>query len=78
MRNVNNTLRKNRKILEEITPEATGKTKVNRKKLTDVGFDFNYITSTYTTQNGNHYRFVYEYGYLELENNWLAVVRRGD
>lgn len=76
VRNVNNTLRKNRRILQELNPQ--GKVKVSRDKLLDKGFDFNYITSLYTTKDGNVYHFCYEHGYLALENNWYLLVMRKD
>jgi predicted nucleic acid-binding Zn ribbon protein len=74
MRNVNNILRRNRRILEELNP--TGKTKVPRKKLVSKGYDFDYLTSIYQTQNGKTYHFCYEYGYLPLDNDEVLVVRR--
>lgn len=74
IRNVNNTLKKNRRILEQLTPN--GKSKTNRQKLNQLGFDFNVHTSTYTTKAGATYYFCYDYGYLELENDWFALVKR--
>jgi len=47
IRNTNNRLRKNYKILLELN--TIGKTKVTRTKLFDKGFDFNYFTSIYKT-----------------------------
>lgn len=73
VRNVHYTLRKNRRILEELNP--TGKEKVQRKKLIEKGFDFHFHTSTYTTKKGAIYHFVYEYGYLELDNDYLLLVK---
>ena len=72
MNNVTNILRKNRRVLMELN--LTGKTKVNRDKLNDKGFDFNYFTSQYKTKDGSVYNFCYEQGYLPLENNWYLVV----
>ena len=72
VRNINNILRKNRRILEELNPE--GKARVNRKKLLEKGFDFNYFTSIYKTQKGSVYHFCYEQGYLELENDYFFLV----
>lgn len=66
VRNINNTLRKNRRILEEICKDD--KAKVSKNTLLREGFDFTYFTSTRTTQKGATYVFVYEYGYLMLEN----------
>jgi predicted nucleic acid-binding Zn ribbon protein len=74
MNNVTNILRKNRRILIELNPQ--GKTKVNRDKLNDKGFDFNYFTSQYVTKEGSIYHFCYEQGYLALEKNWYLLVTR--
>lgn len=74
MRNVNNILRKNRRILEELNPD--GKIKVGKDKLIAKGFNFNYFTNTYTTKNGNQYFFYYEFGYLPLEDSSFALVKR--
>lgn len=72
IRNVNNTLRKNRRILAELTPDS--KSKVNKNKLLEKGFNFNYYTNVYTTQKGTIYYFCYDYGYLQIENNYFALV----
>lgn len=73
VRNINNILRKNRRIIEQCTP--TGKAKVHRDKLAAAGFNFNYFTHTYTTKTGNVYKFCYEYGYLLLEDGFVALVK---
>jgi len=74
IRNVNNRLRKNYRILELLNPNQ--KTKVSRNKLIEKGFDFNYITSIYTTKAGKVYYFVYDQGYLPLEDEYYALVKR--
>ena len=74
VRNVNNILRKNRRILAELNPK--GKAKVHRDKLLMQGFKFNYFTNVYRTKAGKEYRFCYEQGYLELDNDWYALVIR--
>ena len=74
VRNVHNLLRRNRRILEELNPD--GKSKTTRNKLTEKGFDFNYHTSTYTTKAGATYYFCYEYGYLPLEGDTFALVKK--
>lgn len=74
IRNINNTLRKNRRILMELNPN--GKSKTHRDKLGEKGFDFSYYTNTYTTKAGAVYYFCYEYGYLPLDNNFYALVKR--
>ncbi len=74
VRNINNILRRNRRILEELNP--TGKTKTTRKKLLAKGFDFEYHTRSYQTQNGKTYQFCYEYGYLPLDGDEFLLVKR--
>lgn len=74
IRNVNNRLRKNWRILEVLNPKD--KTKVTRSKLIEKGFDFNYFTSIYTTKAGTIYYFVYNQGYLPLDNDYYALVKR--
>jgi len=74
VRNINNRLKKNFRILESLNPED--KTKVSKSKLTAKGFDFNYFTSIYTTKKGTVYYFVYNQGYLPLEGNYYALVKR--
>ena len=74
IRNVNNRLRKNYRILEALNPGQ--KTKASRSKLIEMGFDFNYLTSIYTTKVGTVYYFVYDQGYLPLDNDQYALVKR--
>ena len=76
MRNINNTLSRNRRILEEVLPANEEMGKTNKQKLSDAGFQFKYHTHTYTNKKGNVYYFCYEFGYLSLENDWYLVVRR--
>lgn len=74
IRNTNNRLRKNYKTLSELN--ISGKTKVSRRKLFDKGFDFKFITSIYITKTGNTYYYVYDQGYLELENEMYLLVKQ--
>jgi hypothetical protein len=76
IRNINNALRKNRRILEELLPETEKMVKANREKLLQLDFQFKYITHQYTNSKGNIYNFCYEYGYLALENKWFLIVKR--
>ncbi len=72
VRNINNTLRKNRRILGQLNPY--GKAKIHRSKLMELGFKFGYFTNQYQTKAGNIYHFCYEQGYLELSNNYYSLV----
>ena len=73
IRNMNNQLRKNRRILEELCPEE--KAKATKSILLGKGFEFNLFTSIRTTQKGSNYHFVYDYGYLELDNDYYLIVK---
>ena len=74
IRNTNNRLKKNYKILTALN--ISGKTKITRSRLTNQNFDFNYFTSIYTTKTGNVYYYVYDQGYLVLENDYLLLIRK--
>jgi predicted nucleic acid-binding Zn ribbon protein len=74
VRNINNTLRKNRRVLEKLNPNE--KTKSTRDTMLSLGFNFNYHTHLYTTKTGSNYLFCYEYGYLMLENDEVLIVKR--
>ncbi len=74
MRNINNILRKNRRILADAN--TTGKTRVHRDKLMEQGFKFAYFTNEYVTKAGRVYRFCYDQGYIETENGYLTLVVR--
>jgi predicted nucleic acid-binding Zn ribbon protein len=74
MRNINNRLRKNYRILAGLNTE--GKTKTTRAKMASMGFDFTYFTSLLNTKTGNTYFFVYEQGYMPLENDYFILVRK--
>lgn len=73
MRNINNKLRKNYRILTEVNTD--GKTKVAKSKLDGLGFDFDYITNLKIYKNGSEYKFIYDYGYKLLEDDFVLIVK---
>jgi len=73
MRNINNKLRKNYRILVEINVE--GKTKVTKSKLDSLGFDFEHFTNLKVYKNGSEYKFVYDYGYKLLDDDFILIVK---
>ena len=77
VRNINNLLRRNRRVLEEVLASEE-MVKVQKTKLIEKAFSFKYFTHTYTNKKGNVYFFCYEYGYLLLEGDLLLVVKRKD
>jgi hypothetical protein len=76
VRNINNALGKNRRILENLFIAGEEMAKTTRDKLLQKGFQFKYITHTYTNKKGNMYFFCYDLGYLPLENDWYLLVKR--
>ena len=74
MRNINNKLRKNYRILSELNIE--GKSKTTRTKLLSKGFDFEFFTNILQTKTGNTYYFLYDQGYLSLDNDFYMLVKK--
>ena len=74
IRNTNNQLRKNWRILEELNP--TDKKTVSKKQLMIKGFEFNLFTNIHTTKEGVTYNFCYNQGYLLLDNDMYLLVKR--
>ena len=74
MRNVNNKLRKNYRVLSDLNTE--GKTKTTRTKLMSKGFDFEFFTNILQTKTGNTYFYVYDQGYMILENDYYLLVKK--
>lgn len=74
MRNINNKLRKNYRILNELNVE--GKTKISRTKLIAKGFDFEFFTNILQTKTGNTYHFLYDQGYMALEHDFFILVKK--
>ena len=76
VRNINNALGKNRRIMESLFVAGEEMAKTTKDKLLQKGFQFKYITHLYTNKKGNTYFFCYDLGYLPLENDWYLVVKR--
>jgi hypothetical protein len=39
-------------------------------------FDFTLFTSIYVTRSGSQYHYIYDQGYLELENDYYLLIKR--
>src|SRR6187200_3279024 len=76
VRNINNALGKNRRIMESLFGSEEEMAKTTKDKLLQKGFQFKYITHLYTNKKGNTYFFCYDLGYLPLENDWYLIVKR--
>lgn len=72
MRNINNVLRKNHRILTELNTD--GKSTVHRSKLLTQGFSFDYYTQFIVYKNASEYYFVYDQGYKLLDDDWILLV----
>lgn len=74
MRNINNLLAKNRRILLEI--KERGLEKIHREFLLEHGFSFKYFTAEFTTHEGEKLRFCYEQGYKVMDSGHLMLVEQ--
>ena len=74
MRNINNKLRKNYRILSNLNLE--GKSETTKTKLLSKGFDFDFFTNILNTGTGNTYYFVYDQGYRFLDNDFYMLVKK--
>ncbi len=75
VRNINNSLRKNRRVLESLWQVDKDFVRVSLAQLSKAGFDFNYFTQIYTTKTGNVYFYIYDFGYRKLEEEKYLIVR---
>ena len=75
VRNVINTLRRNKTILQNILGNEE-MMKTTRDRLLAFGFQFKYHTHYYENKKGGVYIYCFDMGYLALDNDWFLVVRR--
>lgn len=73
VRNVNNVLRRNRKILEAFIKGA--KVSIEKYQLIKMGFDFRYFTHSQLQYNDEPVYYCYEFGYRDLDNEFVSIVR---
>lgn len=74
LKQINQILKRNRKILKDRYPNEQVKVKLH--DLVKKGFDFDFHTHRMTTNNGQTYFFCYEYGYAVLPSGELMVIKR--
>ncbi len=75
VRKINVILRKNRRILSALM-NGKEKSKTTKEELLLNGFNFYYYTNFYQTKQGKTYYFIYELGYLELDDEQFALVKK--
>jgi hypothetical protein len=74
IRNVNNALRKNRRILHHLNP--CGKTRISLEMLRSKGFNFDYFTSTRHARDGAMYYYCYDQGYRMIQQEVFMLVKK--
>lgn len=74
MRNINNKLRKNYRVLLSINTDQ--KIKTTKAKLLSKGFDFDYFTNILQTKSGNTYYFLYDQGYMLVDHDYVVLVKK--
>lgn len=75
-REINNVLRRNRRVLESLLPAGEKTIRVSREQLLQHGFHFTYNTHQVLSAKGYRYLFCYDYGYLTVDEDWVQIVRR--
>lgn len=75
VRNINNALGKNRRILESLAAGDDALVKTTRDELLELGFRFKYLTHTYKNIKNCVYYFCYDYGYLPLPGDLFLIVK---
>lgn len=75
VRNVNNILRRNRRILEETMEGVEKATARSKAELAKKGYRFDYFTSIFTNKEKETYYYCYDYGFKEIEFDKCIIVR---
>lgn len=73
IRRINNQLRRNRKVLEEIARPAQ-RLRISVSRLEDAGFNFRYFTHTSINQRGEEFKVCYDYGFRSMDDGQCQVV----
>jgi len=76
VRNINNFLGKNRRVLESLLPEGEMMVKIKKEKLLQQGYYFKYCTHLYKNKTGTTYHYCYDYGFIQLENDWVLIIKK--
>jgi len=73
IRQINNILRRNHRILSNLMENADGPKPVSRQQLIAMGFSFRFQTTMLSTKGGDYY-FSYDYGWKSLDEEKVLVV----
>lgn len=69
-------LHKNREILDVIMGPKRKKMEISRIELTQMGFQFKYITGYYTNSREKLYHYVYDFAWMEFTGEKLMIVKK--
>lgn len=75
VRKINASLLKNRKIILALLQDNQT-VKVKKSQLIEFGFRFRFFTHRFKSQKGSLYSFCYEAGYLQMEDDWILLVKQ--
>lgn len=75
IRKISGTLKMNRNILESVISDGLERVKVPKMKLAKLGYQFKYQTHSYTNWKGNVYSYCFDFGFLDLGDGWVLVVK---
>jgi len=74
---VNRILRRNREILVRLFEgEKKQKMKVSKLVLSQLGFNFKYITGIYYNREGKRYHYVYDLAWMEFSDQDILIINR--
>lgn len=76
IRNTNNILRRNRRILLSLA--RGGVTLIRQHSLLTRGFDFEYFTSSVRTKAGKRFFYCYDQGYIRTGKGYVQLVSRNE
>lgn len=75
VRNVNNALAKNRRVLAMLLNDKVKSMKIPKAKLQLMGLHFTYCTQRVVDKSGKIRSYCYEYSYESLDNDWCLISR---
>lgn len=76
IRNVNNILRRNRRILEELMERVEKTVTLPKAALGKKGYNFDFFTATYLNEKTNlYYYYCYEYGFAFIDEDRCMLCR---
>lgn len=65
----------NWKILDNILDDGVETVRIPKDRLLRQGYDFKFRTHEFTNSQGKKYIYCFDFGYLELEEDWVLVLR---